>query len=150
MTNPVTAVPEALKLLNTLVERGGDLILGTMAGPWEYKGDRIITRESTPENVLVFDTWFDRDAHLAAASRSLVPAMVKGARAVLDEWETLRVEQQAQVHVITDLPLDKAHQWDIKCQKELWHHGKYLIALANAYRPALVELGWWLLDLDLC
>lgn len=86
----ITAVPEALKLLNTLVAVGPSQI-------WD---------------------------HHQSADALLAVAMVKGARAVLKEWENL-----------DDRMKHNANQFiQMKAM---------IVSIANAYRPAMVELGWW-------
>ncbi len=96
----ITEVSEALKLLNTLVER---------------------TNLELPE-----DAWLT-----CSRLGPLVPAMVKGARAVLEydkDWKETRSKYGTPGN-----PTDDGMSYG---------QDKIIIALANAYRPAMVELGW--------
>jgi len=129
----ITEISEALKLLNELVRRGDEIQEDVPPSPWrnDAVGGNIMT-PGTPKGLPYPNPIIAQGVHhipnnrFIAASRSLVPAMVKGARAVMDTHEKV----SASTH-------EKDKVYWLECSE--WH----LVALANAYRPALVELGWW-------
>lgn len=135
----IEKVDEAIKLLRTLVERGEKLMEGVTLGPldadvfgpvaqmFNSEGGETVAIKHLGENAPLADAErFLATFKMFAASRSLVPAMVKGAEAVLDLYDK---------HVDVDLD-----ELNAPFGGGIIHTMK---ALANAYRPAMVDLGWW-------
>ncbi len=147
---PITAVPEALKLLKTLVERGEEMANGLSPGKWKFIYQKAEFAEPVGESSRLMEHerfWIkDEKGHRIAevhkprvaekcffieASRSLVPAMVKDVKTIL-KWKRNLDTALERDHANREWVGGRGHQCDL-----------LIVEKANDYYPAMVELGWW-------
>jgi len=123
-------VSEALRWLNLLVEEGERLLINTTLGPWSWVKNKVLIGKNNVDILEVPEkSIWGGDEEFMASSRSLVPAMVAGAKTVLETYTDL---------VATDAnsPITGNLKYHIMSQEKL------LIVLVQAYAPAMMELGW--------
>jgi len=120
----------AVRVLESLVERGEELLMGLSDGPWYWQNGSL--QSSGEYDVLAKPTHFLHDRPMLAQGRSLVPALVEGAKAVLDEYRKVYI-----------LVFDKATADDMAHinQADEEAKEKMLVALAQAYAPRMKEAG---------
>lgn len=126
-------LPRAVAVLEAVRDHGGKLLEGVAPGPWEAApsggldvpmmvwgadGDALVNHSMAGKVYLD-----PENATFIAASRSLVPAMVEGARMALEEWKAGQLYSDTQV-------------WPTMAQTKMF------CALASAYSPVAVELNW--------
>jgi hypothetical protein len=165
MPEPITSVTEALKWLTLLVERGEEMSfhlsaertagIGIVAGQakesdwasgWTAEGNTFVWKPNSTVPVFLFQTGRDvptliepgepmarKESDIlkltqdSLVARSLVPAMVKGARDILKEAELAYGTY--------------GENWaDWSSAGKTFK--RMLLIHANAYRPAMIELGW--------
>lgn len=120
----------AVRVLEALVEQGDKTILEASTGPWfiECNGwlsQRLPGPSAKGLGAAVTDEELSKgDGNLIAASRSLVPALVEGAKAVLDRYRTTKMG-------IGNDPLSARLQ---EAEFNIFY-------LAKAYAPRMAEAG---------
>lgn len=142
----------AVRILKALVEKGEKLLSATTKGPWwtelrcnmnyvgtgnYHTGDRkeVILASEPEEGSNLQDGGIpeEKDADFIAASRSLVPALVEGAKAALEDWAKEENIFQKLKALKSGFDLD---HWD-KLEKK----ADLILILAQAYAPGMEEAG---------
>jgi len=129
----ITEIPEALRLLNELVRRGEEMLDDATKGPWEANDRDIVSEQGVvlAETKDVLIATKKGNGRLIAASRSLVPAIVAQAKALIETWNR-------------DFDPERKGQ---RVESSTWYGRKEgyemaIIDCANASCTFLLELGW--------
>ncbi len=130
MSAPITEIDEALKLLNTLADQG------KLAedNNYDWCGDCQAWVSISYLGSGYCDVCRGQDLY----DEHWFGLLVKGARAMLDEWDRF-AEEREKHSKLTSI------EGEDECRMEGFFDAKEddLILLANAYRPAMVKRKWW-------
>lgn len=147
----ITDTAHDVRFLGALVDQGGKISLGGTPGPWERRFEKSACAEiqnkygvGSPNEASVFGvatTPSVIDAEFIAASRSLVPALVEGAKAILQRWKELQHKKMMELPHVDEKDNRQWNLWNQAWDIRYETHRNAMHDLAKAYKPWMIEAG---------